>query len=67
MTITIHGNSSMNVDSGSALEIKGAKMAKDQMEIEGKMALELIESAAASIPNVNPPTLSSGNNVNIKV
>lgn len=65
MTISVGDTSSMHVESGNVLELKTAKMAKDQMELEGKMAVELIQSAA--IPQVNPPTASSGNNINIKV
>lgn len=64
MAMTIGDSSSMHVDSGNALEIKTAKLAKDQMELEGKMAVELIQAAA--IQPVNPPTASSGNNINIK-
>ncbi|MCH2057125.1 MAG: hypothetical protein MK214_11095 [Thalassotalea sp.] len=64
MTLSVGSTGSIHVDSGNALEIKGAQMAKDQMELEGKMALDLIESA--NIQNVNPPTATSGNNINIK-
>jgi len=64
MALTVGKSTSVHIDSGNALELKGAKMAKDQMELEGKMALELIQ--AAELPNVNPPTASSGNNINIK-
>jgi hypothetical protein len=64
MAMTIGDTSSIHVDSGNALEIKTAKLAKDRMEQEGKMAVELIEAAA--LPQVNPPTASSGNNINIK-
>ncbi|NMP32320.1 cytoplasmic protein [Thalassotalea sp. M1531] len=64
MALTVGNSGSVHVDSGNALEIKGAQLAKDQMELEGKMALELIQAAA--VPEVNPPTVSSGNTINIK-
>lgn len=40
-----------------------AKKAKDQKEIEGKMAMDLIQSANI---NTQTPVGSSGHNINIK-
>ncbi|WP_286232474.1 hypothetical protein [Thalassotalea sediminis] len=65
MSITI----SDNVDSVQTNTTKGggvlvAKKANNQQELEGQMALKLIESASI---NTQTPVGNSGNNINIKV
>ncbi|QOL25009.1 hypothetical protein LP316_11925 [Thalassotalea sp. LPB0316] len=67
MSITIHSSSAVQTASGDALEIAVAKKAQNQQEIEGQMAVQLIEAAASSLDSLPAPTASSGNNVNIKV
>ncbi len=52
-----------NVDTGFAL--KTASLAKDQQELEGQMAIKLIQTADLS--NIPGPSGSSGSQVNIKV
>jgi hypothetical protein len=52
-----------NVDTGFAL--KTAHLAKNQQEMEGQMALQMIQ--AASVDSLALPVGNIGNNVNIKV
>jgi hypothetical protein len=48
------------------LAVKSANLAKSQTELEGQMALALIDSA--SVDNVSLPAIGmTGQNVNIKV
>ncbi|GAA0818831.1 hypothetical protein KO495_04335 [Colwellia sp. D2M02] len=66
MSITIGGSASSvqtNTDTGFAL--KTANLAKKQQELEGQMAIQMIQSA--SIDNVAPASGSVGSNINIKV
>ncbi|MCT8985350.1 cytoplasmic protein [Shewanella phaeophyticola] len=58
MTISVNAPSSMptTIDSGNSLKV--AVMAKDQQEVEGQMALQLIEAAAPQ------PVGNSGHNIN---
>lgn len=69
MTISIaSGTSAVQTNTDSAHGLLVAKKARSQQELEGQMALELIQSAGtaanASLPT---PTATSGMNVNIKV
>jgi len=65
MTISLDQNASVTAQSTSGAELLTAALAKKNQEAEGKMALQLIQSA--SINNVSAPTGNSGFNVNIKV
>ncbi len=67
MSITIHSSSAVQSASGDALELAVAKKAQNQQELEGQMAVQLIEAAASSLESLPAPTATSGNNVNIKV
>ncbi|MFD2166729.1 hypothetical protein ACFSJY_10715 [Thalassotalea euphylliae] len=65
MSLTIGNTDPVQTKAGTATELKTANLAKNQQELEGQMALNLIQSAAPAA--VQPPTASSGNNINIKV
>lgn len=65
MSITVGQNSSVAAQSTSGAELLTAALAKTQQQAEGKMALQLIQSANAT--NLPAPTGNSGFNVNIKV
>jgi len=67
MSITIHSSSAVQSASGDALEISVAKKAQNQQEVEGQMAVQLIEAAASTLESLPAPTASSGNTINIKV
>ncbi|WP_144211140.1 cytoplasmic protein [Shewanella donghaensis] len=60
MAISVNAPSSMptNIDSGNSLKM--AVMAKGQQEVEGQMALDLIEAA---LPPTQPVG-NSGHNIN---
>ncbi|WP_206485736.1 cytoplasmic protein [Thalassotalea sp. G2M2-11] len=65
MSITIGSSSAVQTNTESAQAILTAKKAQTQQEIEGQMALKLIESAnpeTAAMPAVG----NSGHNINIK-
>lgn len=66
MSLSINTNSGVLTNTDTAVAVKAAGIAKDQLEKEGQMALELI----ASVPigtGLPAPTQSSGNTINIKV
>ncbi len=65
MSISIGQNTSVAAQSTSGAELLTAALAKNNQEAEGKMALQLIQSA--NVNNVPAPTGNSGFNVNIKV
>ncbi|MCP4987290.1 MAG: hypothetical protein GY928_14925 [Colwellia sp.] len=65
MSISIGQNTSIAAQSTSGAELLAAALAKNNQEAEGKMALQLIQSA--NVNNVPAPTGNSGFNVNIKV
>jgi len=65
MTLAINNTSPTVTNTESAAAIKTAQLAQDQMSIEGKMAMDLIQSAA--LPSVPAPVGNSGHNINIKV
>jgi len=65
MTLAINSTSPAVTSTESAAAIKTAQLAQDQMSIEGKMAMDLIQSAA--LPSVPAPVGNSGQNINIKV
>lgn len=65
MGLTLNSGSNAQV-TDSALSLKVAGMAKNNQEQQGKMAMDLVQSAGQTA-KVSAPTLSSGNHVNIKV
>lgn len=64
MSITIGNNEAVQGNTQSAHGILTAKKAKGQQEIEGQMALNLIQSASV---NTQAPVGNSGHNINIAV
>lgn len=68
MSLTIGNNDSMQNNTETAKGVLVAKKAQTQTEIEGQMALNLIESATSALTQSIPsPVGNSGNNINIKV
>jgi len=66
MSITIGSTDAVQTNTQSAHGILTAKKAQTQQEIEGQMALKLIQSA--SVENVTSPAVgNSGHNINISV
>lgn len=65
MSISIGQNSSVAAKVSSGEEFLTAAVAKSQQELEGKMALQLIQ--AANVTNLPAPSGNSGFQVNIKV
>lgn len=65
MSISIGQNSSVAAQETSGAELLTAALSKRQQEAEGKMALQLIQSA--DVANLPTPSGNSGFNVNIKV
>ncbi|PKI16166.1 hypothetical protein [Colwellia sp. 12G3] len=65
MSISLGQNNSVAAQPTSGAELLTAALSKSQQEIEGKMALQLIQSA--KINSVPAPTGNSGFQVNIKV
>ena len=65
MSISVGQNSSAAAQETSGAELLTAALSKKQQEVEGKMALQLIQSA--SVANLPAPSGNSGFNVNIKV
>jgi len=64
MSLTLNNDNAVSeITTGHAL--KTANLTKDQQELEGQMAINLIESA--SIDAVAQPIGNSGQNINIKV
>ena len=64
MSLTMNNDNAVTeITTGHAL--KTANLAKNQQELEGQMAINLIESA--SIDGLAMPIGNSGNNINIKV
>lgn len=68
MSLTIGNNDSMQNNTETSQGVLVAKKAQTQTEIEGQMALNLIESATSALTQSIPsPVGNSGNNINIKV
>ena len=67
MSISINEQTpSVTMEKSSGQQLLTAALAKSQQELEGKMALELLQSAdIATTPQSLPVNL--GNNINIKV
>ncbi|KGJ87650.1 hypothetical protein [Colwellia psychrerythraea] len=65
MSISLGQSSSVATQPSSGAELLIAAVAKSQQELEGQMALQLIQSA--NVNNVAAPTGKSGFQVNIKV
>lgn len=65
MALSIGNTDNVQTNVSTAHGIKTAQNAKNQQELEGQMALNLI--ASANVNQVPAPTATSGNNINIKV
>ncbi|RHW77114.1 hypothetical protein [Colwellia sp. RSH04] len=65
MSIVLGSPSSVQTNTDTGFALKTATLAKDQQELEGQMAIKLIQTADLS--NVPAPSGSSGSQVNIKV
>ena len=66
MSLTINSNNSVQTNTETAHAIKTAQLAKGQQEMEGHLALDLIQSAAGT-QLASPPVGNSGHNINITV
>lgn len=68
MSISLNTQSAVQTNTDTAVAIKTAQKANSQQEIEGQMALNLIESAGgAGTQSVPSPQGNAGHNINIKV
>ncbi len=65
MSISVGQSTSVAAQSTSGAELLTAALAKKNQQAEGRMALQLIQSA--NVNNVPAPTGNSGFQVNIKV
>ena len=68
MTISLNNTDAVQTNTSTAQGVLTAKKAQSQQELEGQMALDLIQSAAtiqASVPS--QPNANVGQNINIKV
>ena len=65
MSISVDQSSSVASKATSGAECLTAAVSKSQQELEGKMALQLIQSANPT--NLPAPTGNSGFQINIKV
>jgi len=65
MSIVLGSPSSVQTNTDTGFALKTATLAKDQQELEGQMAIKLIQTADLS--NVPAPSGNSGSQVNIKV
>ena len=65
MSVSLGQNSSVAAQATSGAELLSAAVSKSQQELEGQMALQLIQSASPA--NLPAPTGNSGFQVNIKV
>ena len=65
MSISVDQSSSVAAKATSGAEFLTAAVSKSQQELEGQMALQLIQSANST--NLPAPTGNSGFQVNIKV
>lgn len=65
MSISLDQNNSVSTKATSGEEFLTAAVSKSQQELEGQMALQLIQSASPT--NLPAPTGNSGFQVNIKV
>lgn len=68
MSITMNtSNSALFLQTETAQGLKTMGVAKDQMELEGKMALQLIQSANVVAPQQASSSSTLGGTVNISV
>jgi hypothetical protein len=69
MALTIHGASQANTSdlTQDVLALKATQMAKSQQEIEGQMAVQLIQSAVVTNPPVAQSNSALGSNIDIYV
>ncbi len=66
MSITLGSTDSVQTNTDTSHAVLTAKKAQTQQEIEGQMALKLINSASVDTVAL-PPVGNSGHNINIKV
>ena len=66
MSITIGSSNTTNTDIDTGHALLTVKKMRDQQELEGQMAVKLIEGASLDAAAL-PTTSSSGHNINIKV
>ncbi|TYK66848.1 hypothetical protein [Colwellia echini] len=66
MSISIGQSSSVAAQSSASAEFLNAAVAKSQQELEGQMALQLIQSAGP-VASATAPSGNIGNHINIKV
>ncbi|MDO6446919.1 hypothetical protein Q4493_14180 [Colwellia sp. 1_MG-2023] len=66
MSITIASSNPVNSDIETGHALLTAKKVQGQQELEGQMAVKLIEGASVDAAQL-PTTASSGHNINIKV
>ena len=65
MAMTIGSTSSVQTNTDTAVALKTAGLAKNQQQLEGEMAMKLIQSA--DINNMPTPAANIGGLINIKV
>ena len=65
MSIALNSTSAAQTNTDTGVALKTAELAKSQQELEGQMALNLIQSAV--VTNVPAPIGNSGTQINIKV
>lgn len=66
MSLTINGGATPSTTTEDALSIKAAQMAKNQQQLEGQMAVQLIQSATVE-PVATPSTNAVGAFIDIHV
>ncbi|MBU2871467.1 hypothetical protein [Colwellia sp. E2M01] len=66
MSISVGQSSSVTAQSSASAEFLTAAVAKSQQELEGQMALQLIQSAGP-VAAAAAPTGNIGQHINIKV
>lgn len=67
MSITTNTSSGISLQMETALAVKMAGVAKNNLELQGQMALSLIESASVPMQSSSNHSGSIGSNVNISV
>ena len=68
MTISLHTTDAVQTNAATAQGVLTAQKAKSQQELEGEMALNLIQSAApAQTVQPSQPSANLGQHINIRV
>ena len=65
MSIAINSTTPAQTNTDTGVALKTAGLAKSQQELEGQMALNLIQSAV--VTNIPSPVGNTGSQINIKV